>query len=257
MDADPAPHGVNIPRRSTAESPAWRGGVRAGDQVDLGRMRCTKIRNEFCSATLALWGGVNYLLPGREVTIALRADAERPSRTVTLMAESRPTNWLLRTILLLQQAAGIAVVLGAAWLVWIRPAPMTWGFFAYVIFFNPGQAFVFYAWLQQWPAALLAQHVASCFLQAAGYAGLLLFALRAPVDRVEGGWRRLEQALPVLSAAFLLVSLATLASLFGHPAELAMRASMLLGFAVSIAAVAILIGRRYLLAPATTSESAG
>ena len=38
---------------------------------------------------------------------------------------------------------------------------MTWGFFTYVIFFNPGQAFVFYAWLQQWPAALLAQHVAS------------------------------------------------------------------------------------------------
>ena len=215
----------------------------------LERMRCTEVRNEFCAATLALWGGVNYLLPGREVTLALLADAERPARTVTLTAEPRPSNWLLRTILLLQQAAGVAVVLGAAWLVWIRPGPMTWGFFAYVIFFNPGQAFVFYAWLQQWPAALLAQHVASCFLQAAGYTGLLLFALRAPVDRVEGGWRRFEQALPVFATGFLLVSLATLASLFGHPAELAMRASMLLGFAVSIAAVAILIGRRHLLTP--------
>ena len=87
------------------------------------------------------------------------------------------------------------------------------------------------------------------FLQAAGYTGLLLFALRAPVDRVEGGWRRFEQALPVFATGFRLVSLATLASLFGHPAELAMRASMLLGFAVSIAAVAILIGRRHLLTP--------
>ena len=193
--------------------------------------------------------GSNYLFPGREVTLALRADEERPARTVTLTAEPRPSNWLLRIILLLQQAAGVAVVLGAAWLVWIRPGPMTWGFFAYVIFFNPGQAFVFYAWLQQWPAALLAQHVASCFLQAAGYTGLLLFALRAPVDRVEGGWRRIEAALPVFATGFLFVSLATLASLFGHPAELAMRTSMLLGFAVSIAAVAILIGRRHLLTP--------
>ena len=248
-NADGLVFDVQGPFETQAQSPAWRAGLRAGDRVDPERMRCTEVRNEFCAATLALWGGVNYLLPGREVTVALLADGERPARTVTLTAEPRPSNWLLRTILLLQQAAGVAVVLGAAWLVWIRPGPMTWGFFAYVIFFNPGQAFVFYAWLQQWPAALLAQHVASCFLQAAGYTGLLLFALRAPVDRVEGGWRRIEQALPVFATGFLLVSLATLASLFGHPAELAMRASMLLGFAVSIAAVAILIGRRHLLTP--------
>lgn len=240
---------VQGPFASEAESPAWRAGVRAGDRLDLGRMRCSDAGSPFCAATLALWGGVNLFLPGREVELALAADAGRPARSVTLAAEPRPSNWLLRAIVLAQQAAGVAVVLGAAWLVWIRPGPMTWGFFAYSIFFNPGQAFLFYAWLQQWPLALLAQHVASCLLQAGGYAGLLLFALRAPVDRAEGVWRRLERALPAVAAGLLAVSLATLLSLFGHPAEIAMRASALMGFAVSAAAVAILIGRRGSLSP--------
>ena len=221
-------------------------------------MRCTDGRSELCATTLALWGGVNYLLPGREVTLALLADATRPARTVTLTAEPRPSNWLLRTILLVQQAAGVAVVLGAAWLVWIRPGPMTWGFFAYVMYFNPGQVFLFYAWLQQWPRRSLAQHVASCFLQAAGYTGLLLFALRAPVDRVEGRWRRIERALPRprhrLPAR--LARDARRASSAARP-KLAMRASMLLGFVVSVAAVAILSAAAACSRRATTSASAG
>ena len=220
-------------------------------------MRCSELRGDLCAASLALWGGVNYLMPGRQVSLAFLADEARPARIVTLTAELRPTNWLLRAILLLQQAAGVAAVLGAAWLVWMRPGPMTWGFFAYIIYFNPGQAYVFYAWLQEWPAALLAQHVASCFLQAAGYTGLLVFALRAPVDRVEGVWwrRRARAAAPRHRLPPRLPRDA--AEPFGFPAERAMRASMLLGFAVSVAAVAILIGRRSLLTPATTSGSAG
>ncbi len=60
-------------------------------------------------------------------------------------------------ILGLQQAAGVAVVLGAAWLVWIRPGPMTWGFFVYAMYFNPGQVFFFWAWLQQWPRAVFSR----------------------------------------------------------------------------------------------------
>ena len=152
-------------------------------------------------------------------------------------------------MLLLTQIAGVLVVLGAAYLVWIRPGPMTWGFFAYTIQFNPGQAFLFYAWLQQWPWALLAQDVASCFLQAAGYTGLLLFALRAPVDRAEGRWRRVERALPALAILFLAVALASLGTAFGYRTEFAMRASILLGFAVSPAALGILLGRRKDLSP--------
>jgi hypothetical protein len=95
----------------------------------------------------------------------------------------------------------------------------------------------------------MAQNVAICVLQAAAYAGLLLFALRAPIDRTEGRWLRIEQALPVFATGFLLISLATLASLFGYPAERAMRASMLQGLVVGLAVIAILVGRRHLLTP--------
>ncbi|MFO1142265.1 MAG: hypothetical protein U1E59_07730 [Amaricoccus sp.] len=249
VDANGRIFEVQGPFDTLEESPAWRAGLRPGDRLDLAKMRCTQVDSEFCAATLAIWGGVTFLLPGREVTFVLLPDAAHPARTVALTAEPRPSNWLLRIILLFQQTAGIAVILGAAWLVWIRPGPMTWGFFAYMMYFNPGQVFFFWAWLQQWPKVMLVQSAFSCLQQAAGYTGLILFALRAPIDRVEGVWRRVERALPVLATGFLLVSLATLGSLFGHPAELAMRASTLLGFAVSIAAVAILIGRRHLLSP--------
>jgi hypothetical protein len=141
------------------------------------------------------------------------------------------------------------VVLGAAWLVWTRPGLMTWGFFIYVIQFNPGQAFQFWAWLQLWPRALLAQNVIFLVMQAAAYTGLLMFALRAPVDRTEGRWRTVERALPALAIVFLGVALASMGTVFGYPAEIWARSMLLIGFAVSVGALAILIGRRRDLSP--------
>ena len=82
-NADGLVFDVQGPFETQAQSPAWRAGLRAGDRVDPERMRCTEVRNELCAATLALWGGVNYLLPGREVTVALLVDGDRPARTVT------------------------------------------------------------------------------------------------------------------------------------------------------------------------------
>ncbi len=153
-------------------------------------------------------------------------------------------------MLVLDQLAGILVVLGGAWLVWLRPGGMTWGFFAYVIQFNPGQAFQFYAWLQHWPVLLLAQAGVVCVMQTAGYTGFLLFALRVPGGApAEGRWRRIERLLPVFAAAFLVLSLSSLGSLFGHKSETVTRAGMLIGFAVDIAALAILLGRRRDLGP--------
>ena len=158
-------------------------------------------------------------------------------------------NRLLDAVVVLDTIAGVLVVLGAAWLVWTRPGLMTWGFFIYVIQFNPGQAFQFWAWLQLWPRALLAQNVIFLVMQAAAYAGLLLFALRAPVDRAEGRWRTVERALPALAIVFLGVALASMATVFGYPAEMWARSMLLIGFAVSVGALAILIGRRRDLSP--------
>jgi hypothetical protein len=36
-------------------------------------------------------------------------------------------------VVALDQIAGILVVVAAAWLVWTRPGPMSWGFFLYVM----------------------------------------------------------------------------------------------------------------------------
>ena len=174
---------------------------------------------------------------------------EHAGREVKLTAEPRPINRLLDVVVVLDTIAGVLVVLGAAWLVWTRPGLMTWGFFIYVIQFNPGQAFQFWAWLQLWPRVLLAQNVIFLVMQAAAYTGLLLFALRAPVDRAEGRWRAIERALPALAIVFLGVAIASMATVFGYPAEIWARAMLLIGFAVSVGALAILIGRRRDLSP--------
>jgi hypothetical protein len=240
---------VKGPFASEEDSPAWRAGIRVGDRLDLAAMRCIPVNTDLCASSLSQLGGVNYVVPRREATLILTATADRGAREVALVAEPRPDNRLFEVIVGLDTIAGILVVLGAAWLVWTRPGPMTWGFFAYVIQFNPGQAFQFWAWLQLWPWALLAQDAIAQVMQAAAYTGLLLFALRAPVDRSEGRWRNVERALPALFIVFLVIALAGIASVFGYPAEFWSRSSLFVGFAVSVAAVGILIGRRRDLSP--------
>ena len=212
-------------------------------------MRCAPVDTIVCASLLSQWGGVTYVTAGREATLIVASATERSGREVKLTAEPRPTNRLLDVIIVLDTIAGILVVLGAAWLVWTRPGLMTWGFFIYVIQFNPGQAFQFWAWLQLWPWALLAQNVIFLVMQAAAYTGLLMFALRAPVDRTEGRWRTVERALPALAIVFLGVALASMATVFGYPAEIWARSMLLIGFAVSVGALAILIGRRRDLSP--------
>jgi hypothetical protein len=248
-NADGVIYDVQGPFLTEDESPAFRAGIHVGDRVDLAAMRCIPIDTARCATSLALWGGVNYVLPGREAALTIAAEDDRPAREVRLVAEPRPRSVAVDIVLALTQIAGVLVVLGAAYLVWIRPGPMTWGFFVYVMYFNPGQSFEIVARLQQWPAALLAQDVAYCVLQAAGYTGLILFSLRAPVDRTEPWWRVVERALPALAAVFLAIELASLGSVFGYRTELAMRTSLLMGFPVSAAALAILVARRKVLTP--------
>jgi hypothetical protein len=249
MDGDGRIYDVQGPFENEQDSPAWHAGLRAGDQLDLAAMRCAPVDTTRCASLMSQWGGVTYVTPGREATFLVAPSPKHALREVRLTAEPRPTNRLLDLVIVLDTLAGCLVVLGAAWLVWTRPGLMTWGFFVYVIQFNPGQAFQFWAWLQLWPQALLAQNVIFLVMQAAAYTGLLLFALRAPVDRAEGRWRAIERALPALAIVFLGVALASMATVFGYPAEIWARSMLLIGFAVSVAALVILIGRRRDLSP--------
>jgi hypothetical protein len=249
INGDGLIYDVQGPFASEEDSPAWRAGLRAGDRLDLAAMRCVPLGATLCPSLLAQWGGVNYVMPGREAMLSVAAGGERPAREVRLIAEQRPGNPLLSIVVGLSTIAGILVILGAAWLVWTRPGAMTWGFFVYVIQFNPGEAFQFWAWAQLWPPALLAQDVVWLVMQAAAYTGLLLFALRAPVDRTQGRWRTVERALPALAIVFLTVALLSMGTVFGYRAEIWARGLLFIGFAVSAGALAILIGRRRDLSP--------
>jgi len=240
---------VTGPFADKAQSPAARAGLHVGDHIDLQRMRCQDFDSERCAGILAAIGGIQFVAPGRNITLYLESNGDQPARNVMLTAEARPSNWLARTMLVLTQLAGIAVVLAAAWLVYTRPGPMSWGFFLYAVWFNPGQAYEFYAQLQQWPIALLAQNLAASIAQAAGYAGLLLFVMRAPADIPDPAWRPYERALPYLAAAIAVAIISSYAAVFGFKTEMLMRATILFGFVVSLAAVAILLMRRRSLSP--------
>jgi hypothetical protein len=232
-----------------ADSPAWQAGIRPGDRLDLSRLRCSLKDLATCGYALAALGGVEYVLPGRQAVIPLAARDGQPAREVTLVAAQRPSNFVIRLVLLLDLIAGIAVVIAAAWLVWTRPSAMSWGFFLYVNWFNPGQAYAFYAILQQWPLLLLAQDVAGCFAQAAGYAGLILFVLRAPNDQTEPRWRPVERALPFLALIFALALVASYGNVLGFRTEAITRAGIIAGFPVALCALGILLARRHTQSP--------
>ena len=235
---------VTGPFPDEAASPAWRAGIRAGDRLDLQAMRCRLDKLENCSSALVVLGGIDYLLPGRTVTLDLAPANGLPARQVTVVAEQPPSNVVVRAVNFVGQIAAILVVLAAAWLVWTRPSAMSWGFFLYVNWFNPGQVYAFYAILEQWPALLLVQESAAVLAQAAGYAGLLLFVLRVPNNKTEERWHGFERALPAVALVFALALFASYVSVFGHPAETLTRTSILMGFLVAVSALAILLIRR-------------
>ena len=242
-DGDGVVGDVTEPFHQEAASPAWRAGIRVGDRLDLEAMRCRLDKIEACSSALAALGGVEYLLPGRTVTLDFVATDSGPARQVVVAAARPPSNAFVRAVNLLCQIAGILVVLGAAWLVWTRPSAMSWGFFLYVNWFNPGQVHAFYAFLEPRPAIFLVQAVAMVLAEAIGYAGFLLFVLRVPNDHTEARWRGFERALPAVALVFALALGASYGSLFGYRVETITRVSILMGFLVAIAALAILLVR--------------
>ncbi|HXG79781.1 MAG TPA: hypothetical protein VNJ31_10655, partial [Methyloceanibacter sp.] len=98
-------------------------------------------------------------------------------------------------------------------------------------------------------ALLLAQFLAGSIAQAVGYAGLLLFVIRAPGNREEARWRPLERALPWIALAYTLLLAASYGSLFGFRTETITRLGIFAGFLVAAAALAILFARRKTQSP--------
>lgn len=241
---------VQGPFLEQTASPAFRAGLRVGDRLDLEQMRCIPIRTLRCASAMAALGGFRLVANQQHAEFVIAAVPGRPAREVDIIADQRPYDGWVLAVLLLDQLASVLIILAAAWLVWTRPGIMTWGFFLYVIWFNPGQSAEYYALLQRSsPIALLTQNIAGAIAQGIGSAGFIWFALRAPNDETTSRWRTVELILPFI--AIVLASLLTLsyANLLGYPTEAVTRAGVLSGIVVAACAFLILLARQKELPP--------
>ncbi|MDR3529407.1 MAG: hypothetical protein P4L90_02450 [Rhodopila sp.] len=246
-DNDGLIYDVTGPFPQEADSPASQAGLRVGDRLDLPAMHCGNPENQRCIDLLAVLGGLGgaqLVRPGRVLRLQIVPAAGGAARVVDVAAKPIQTTWLERGVLLFDEVIATLFILAAAWLVWTRPGGMTWGFFLYAVWFNSGQNFVFYTFLQERPHLLLAQEAAGAVLQGLGYAGFLLFVLRVPSDRTFPAWRGWQFALPLVALLFIGLQLLSYGSAFGQPSETVSRATFLAGFAVDAAAILILLRRR-------------
>lgn len=241
---------VQGPFRDQTASPAFRAGLRAGDRLDLEQMRCIPISTLRCASAMAALGGFRLVTNQQRAQLVTATAPSRPTREVDLIADQRPYDGWVLAVLLLDQVAAVLVILAAAWLVWTRPGIMTWGFFLYVIWFNPGQSAQYYALLQRYsPIALLTQNIVGCIAQGVGLAGFIWFALRAPNDETTSPWRPFELFLPLIAIALAVLLALSYANLLGYPTEVVTRAGVLSGIVVAACAFLILLARQNDLPP--------
>jgi hypothetical protein len=246
-DNDGAIYDVKGPFLHEEDSPAWRAGLRLGDRLDLPAMDCSISKNPRCIDLLAVVGGMGgrqLVRPGRVLRLQIIPVDGGAARIVDVAARPTETTWLDRGVLLFDEVIATLFILAAAWLVWTRPGGMTWGFFLYAVWFNSGQNFVLYTFLQERPHLLLAQEALGAVMQGLGYAGFLLFALRVPSEQTFPAWRGWQFVLPLVALLFIGLQLLSYGSAFGQPSETASRTTFLAGFAVNAAAILILLRRR-------------
>jgi hypothetical protein len=247
-DNDGRIYDVRGPFAQETDSPAWNAGLRVGDRLDLTAMRCLPPRGDVCATLLSVLGGMGgtqLVRPGRVLALTILPAQGGAAREVMVAAQRRPVSLLDRFVLLLNEIAGIAFVLAAAWLVWTRPGAMSWGFFVYAFWFNPGQTFVYFLMLQERPLLLLAQEVADSLAHGAACAGFLLFVLRVPGDKSERRWRNIVRGVPAAGVVLASMQLLSFANAFGYPTEMISRATFLADYAVDGLAVWILLRRQH------------
>jgi len=241
---------VQGPFLQRTDSPAFQAGLRAGDRLDLEQMRCTLVNTLRCASAMAALGGFRLVTNQRRAELVMAATTDRPARVVDISAKQRPYNGWVLVVLLLDQLAATLVILAAAWLVWTRAGIMTWGFFLYVIWFNPGQSAQYYALLQLYsPVALITQNLMGAVAQGAGLAGFIWFALRAPTDQTTKRWRPVERSLPFVAIFLVLLLALSYANLLGFPTETVTRTGVISGLVVAVLGFVILLARQHELPP--------
>ncbi len=235
-----------------SDGPAARAGVRAGDRIALDRMSCVHDRAE-CTQLLFVFGGMGglqYVRPDRTVSLWFRTP-ERPApappslhATIVPVPESQGRDagqhlWW-QAALLADELGALAFITCAAALLWRAPCTMTAGFFLYALWFNPGQYFEFYCWLQGHPFAMIAQETLQAVFQGLGYVGFLVLAIAFPNNVVRPRLRWIVDLLPFVFVLLTGLQLASFLNVFGVGTELVTRASYVAGWSVDVAVLCIL-----------------
>jgi hypothetical protein len=218
-----------------------------GDRIDLQAMRCIPLDSQRCRSLLSVLGGLGgrqVVLPGREIELVVRPADGGDTRVVRMAAVRAEHRWGDGLVLLADTVVAIFVIVAAFRLVWVHPGMATWGFFLYVIWFNPGQTYAYYALLQQWPIAIFVQEICEAVAHGAAFGGLLIFALSFPGDAPAPPWARFAWFPPIVAAVIALLWLASFANAFGVRTEALTSTAFLLGYAVDAAVMVILLRRR-------------
>jgi hypothetical protein len=238
--------------RGQDRSPAAAAGLAIGDRLDLRQMNCWAPRSRACASLVMVLGGSGGLqdtFVGREVDLAIRPATGGATRTVHLRAKPAPLDLLGRLVLLADTIVSILSTLAAAWLVWVRPRWITWGFFLYFFWYNPGQTYTYYAILQSQPLLLLIEQWLEGLATGAALGGLLIFALRFPESESDPRWKRWAPLAHLLGAIMAALQLLAGANLFGVPTEGIAAAGYIYSYGLVAVALSLLLARWRTLHP--------
>ena len=232
---------------SSADSPAVRAGIVVGDRVDLHAMRCVPLGSSRCKSLLSLIGGLGGLQlvrPDATITLTMQPAGGGVTKLVRMQAVRTTRGYPDRIVLFVNTIVGVLVILAAARLVWLHPGRMTWGFFFFAMWFNPGQTYTYYALLQPWPGAIFAQELAEALARGAAYAGLLIFAFRFPFDAPSAPLRRRDWIAIGVGVIIGALLLGAFSNAFGEHTERLASTAFLIGYLVDVAVLVILLARR-------------
>jgi hypothetical protein len=233
------------PFEYASSSPAAAVNLRKGDRLDLRTMNCWNPDTPVCTSVIAVLGGMGgpqRVAVDKKLTFTVLS-SNQSAHTVDIVARPVPG----RIVQLVDDVLGIAVLLAAALLVWIRPGPMLWGFFLFLVWFNPGEGYGYFVLLQDYPRLLLASLTVNAVLFGASLAGFLIFVLRAPTDQY-APFRRpglLTALVIVVGAGFCAFQLAAMGNMFGRGTELTNRLGWIAVFLLAAVVVPWILYLRY------------
>ncbi len=203
-----------------------RGCIKDGDWIE---MRPAWLPSRDLLLVFGGMGGLQYVRLDQVAHLNIATVKNGPVHACTIRAQALPKGegnplhdpsaWAFWLPILLEDFLGVLFILACTRIVWQHANAVTWGFFLYGVWFNPGQFFGLYAELMPYPPLIILQEVAQSLFQAAGYVGFIIFALRFPDDPIAPGWRPLYRILPALGVVLAALQLWSFATGFGVRTE--------------------------------------